>query len=74
MPWYVEWILSFPRAPLGTVSIQAWGAACAVAISVAGDAAGSIVVNMRTGNGQKGSKQGAMKMESGAPAESKKTS
>ncbi len=29
VPYYVEWILSFPRAPLGSVSINVWGAACA---------------------------------------------
>lgn len=69
----MEWILSFPRAPLGTVSIQTWGAACAVTISVAGDAVGSVVVNMKTKNGVKSSQQGAMKMESGASEESKKS-
>lgn len=29
MPYYVEWILSFPRAPVGSVSINVWGIACA---------------------------------------------
>lgn len=29
MPYYVEWMLSFPRAPLGSVSINVWGVACA---------------------------------------------
>ncbi|KAL7623863.1 GET complex subunit get1 [Parahypoxylon ruwenzoriense] len=27
-PYYVEWILSFPRAPLGSVSIASWQTAC----------------------------------------------
>lgn len=74
VPWYVEWILSFPRAPLGTVSIQVWGAACAATISVAGDAVGSIAVYMRTKDGQKSSEKGAMKMDSGAPIKDKKSS
>jgi hypothetical protein len=29
VPYYVEWILSFPRAPVGSVSINVWGIACA---------------------------------------------
>lgn len=27
-PYYVEWILSFPRAPVGSVSIASWQTAC----------------------------------------------
>ncbi|KAF2642345.1 hypothetical protein P280DRAFT_478474 [Massarina eburnea CBS 473.64] len=38
VPYYVEWILSFPRAPLGSVSINVWGIACASIISLAGEA------------------------------------
>ncbi|EAS33169.3 protein GET1 [Coccidioides immitis RS] len=44
IPWQVEWVLSFPRAPLGTVSIQIWGGVCATVVSLAGDAIG--VVNV----------------------------
>lgn len=40
LPWQVEWILSFPRAPLGTVSIQVWGGACGTVIALAGGAMG----------------------------------
>jgi hypothetical protein len=29
VPYYAEWVLSFPRAPLGSVSINVWGIACA---------------------------------------------
>lgn len=42
-PYSVEWILSFPRAPLGTVSIQVWGSACAAVIALTGDAITSLV-------------------------------
>ncbi|KAH7319671.1 CHD5-like protein-domain-containing protein [Stachybotrys elegans] len=28
-PYYAEWIISFPRAPLGSVSIASWQLACA---------------------------------------------
>ena len=27
-PYYAEWLLSFPRAPLGSVSITMWQMAC----------------------------------------------
>jgi hypothetical protein len=37
-PYYAEWILSFPRAPLGSVSIQLWGIACASVIALVGEA------------------------------------
>jgi tail-anchored protein insertion receptor len=37
-PYYVEWVLSFPRAPLGTVSTQVWCGACAAVIHLMGEA------------------------------------
>ncbi|KAI1825679.1 CHD5 domain-containing protein [Xylaria intraflava] len=37
-PYYVEWILSFPRAPLGSVSIVSWQTACAAAVLLCSDA------------------------------------
>jgi hypothetical protein len=27
-PYYAEWIISFPRAPLGSVSVASWQLAC----------------------------------------------
>lgn len=38
VPYYVEWILSFPRAPVGSVSINVWGIACASMIVLVGEA------------------------------------
>ena len=38
VPWYVEWLLAFPRAPRGSVSIQIWGIACATVIQLVGAA------------------------------------
>lgn len=38
MPWYVEWILAFPRAPTGSVSIQVWGIACGTVVRLASTA------------------------------------
>lgn len=37
VPGYVEWILSFPRAPSGSISIQVWGVACASVIAMASE-------------------------------------
>lgn len=36
-------MLSFPRAPIGTVSIQIWGGACATVVALVGDAMGATV-------------------------------
>jgi len=36
-PWYVEFLLSFPRAPRGSVSVQVWWAACAGVILLGGE-------------------------------------
>jgi tail-anchored protein insertion receptor len=38
MPYYAEWLLSFPRAPLGSVSIQGWVLACGAVILLVSDA------------------------------------
>ena len=38
VPWYIEWVLSFPRAPLGSVSIQLWGIACITVVRMVGAA------------------------------------
>lgn len=38
MPYYIEWILSFPKAPLGSISVQSWWIACASVILLVGDA------------------------------------
>ena len=38
MPWGVEWVLSFPRAPMGSVSIQCWCMACATVVRMIGSA------------------------------------
>jgi hypothetical protein len=38
VPGYVEWILSFPKAPRGSVSINVWGIACRSVITLSGRA------------------------------------
>ncbi|KAL1872205.1 GET complex subunit get1 [Paecilomyces lecythidis] len=51
-PYYVEWVLSFPRAPIGTVSVQVWGSACAAAISLTGDVVASALAPSNTQKAQ----------------------
>jgi tail-anchored protein insertion receptor len=33
-PYYAEWLLSFPRAPMGSVSIASWQVACTIFIGI----------------------------------------
>ena len=52
MPRYAEWLLSFPRAPLGSISIQAWSLACAAIILLVSDAlVATIALIMGAGKG-----------------------
>jgi hypothetical protein len=44
-PYYVEWILSLPRAPLGSISIVSWQAACAAAVLFFSDAIKAILAS-----------------------------
>lgn len=36
-PYAAEWIISFPRAPLGSVSVASWQLACASVIAMLSD-------------------------------------
>ncbi|KAJ5653442.1 CHD5-like protein [Penicillium lividum] len=45
-PYYVEWFLSFPRAPLGSVSIHVWNNVCASAIAVIAEIMGALLVRI----------------------------
>jgi tail-anchored protein insertion receptor len=33
-PWYIEWLLGFPRCPYGGVSVNVWSAACGTVIAL----------------------------------------
>ena len=55
VPYYGEWLLSCPRAPLGSISIQVWGMACASIILLVSDAIVAVVglvMVSKTGQGQ----------------------
>jgi tail-anchored protein insertion receptor len=34
VPHYIEWLLCFPRAPIGSISIQVWTTACGAVIQL----------------------------------------
>lgn len=60
VPYYGEWLLSFPRAPLGSISIQAWGLACGAVILLVSDAIVALVAllsSVRMAQAQKGKGQ-----------------
>jgi len=38
VPGYIEWILAFPRAPTGSISMQVWWIACTTVIAMVGQA------------------------------------
>ncbi|KAL9579220.1 MAG: hypothetical protein Q9212_005231 [Teloschistes hypoglaucus] len=54
VPYYAAWLLSFPRAPVGAVSIQIWGSACATVVQMVGAAAASgwVLVREQGGKGK----------------------
>ncbi|KAJ4423438.1 GET complex subunit get1 [Gnomoniopsis sp. IMI 355080] len=42
-PYYAEWIISFPRAPLGSVSVASWQLACTCVVALVSDTLGAVV-------------------------------
>ena len=73
VPGYIEWILSFPRAPTGSVSIQIWGIACASVVQIISAAVvASWALAMQTGQAGK-SKGMPMKMSSGGGLQDEKS-
>ena len=57
MPYPAEWVLSFPRAPLGSISINIWALACASVIGMVAEGVvgvwtlreGKVMAGPRTG-------------------------
>lgn len=43
-PYYVEWVLAFPKAPMGSVSVQVWSSVCAVAVRVVAEILSSVLL------------------------------
>lgn len=46
-PYYAEWLISFPRAPLGSVSIVSWQLACGAVIALVSDTVGAFITLVR---------------------------
>jgi hypothetical protein len=75
VPYYAEWLLSFPRAPLGSISIQAWFLACTAIIILVSDALVAIVALVRSsaaGSGQNAKREPMAVLSEKTPAGEKK--
>ena len=67
MPRYIEWGLSFPKAPIGSVSIQVWTFAITQVLRVIAPVIGSLIASvmparkpvtpMPAGPGEKGKEE-----------------
>ena len=66
MPRYVEWLLAFPRAPTGSVSIQMWGIACATVVQLVGAAVVATLVLVDESKQGQGRQKMAMGAGSGS--------
>ena len=51
VPYYAEWLLSFPRAPLGSVSVNVWVLACTAIITLVNDALVAVIALVTKGRG-----------------------
>ncbi|CAN8103764.1 unnamed protein product [Discula destructiva] len=56
-PYYAEWLISFPRAPLGSVSVASWQLACTGVVALISDTLGAIVKLLLDAKVSKASKQ-----------------
>ncbi|KAL8902595.1 MAG: hypothetical protein Q9207_004562 [Kuettlingeria erythrocarpa] len=67
VPGYVEFMMAFPRAPRGSVSIQIWGIACATVVQMVGAAvaAGLVLLKQRKEGGRREKEKVGMKTDSG---------
>ncbi|KAF2665423.1 chd5 domain-containing protein [Microthyrium microscopicum] len=69
IPWYGEWVLSFPYAPRGSVSVQAWQFACGAVLSMIAEALKALSALLFT-KGARNTPEPAMKQPaSGVKAE-----
>ncbi|ROT43236.1 CHD5 domain-containing protein [Sodiomyces alkalinus F11] len=73
-PYYVEWLLSFPRAPIGSVSIVSWQLACTGTIALLSELIGSIVSPVLAAKQAKGAPMATEMPSSGARAKEEEKS
>lgn len=63
VPYYAEWVLSCPRAPLGSISINVWGIACGSVIAMVSEAIRA-TITLKKGEVVEGANKGEkLKME-----------
>lgn len=72
VPYPVEWILSFPRAPIGSISINVWAIACASIIAMVSEAVRASLT-LKEGQVVEGNNKGQpLKMEAKSGGREKK--
>ncbi|RMZ03378.1 hypothetical protein D0862_05663 [Hortaea werneckii] len=72
VPYPVEWILSFPRAPIGSISVNIWAIACACVIGLVSEAIRA-TFTLRQGKVVEGSNKGEpLKMDARRGSSGKK--
>lgn len=77
-PYYAEWIISFPRAPMGSVSVASWQLACTGVITLVADTITAILGLVAAAMQGKQGKQGKqaekpVRASSAAPVGSEKS-
>ena len=72
VPGYVEWILSFPRAPRGSISINIWDIACASVIGLVSEVITAIYALTTKGSADQ-QKDGPQKGAAGGTESSQQT-
>ncbi|KAI9829763.1 MAG: hypothetical protein M1819_006000 [Sarea resinae] len=71
LPFYVEWLLAFPRAPRGSISVQVWSLACASIIKLVSEAVVAVYA-LGTQSKVEGEKRQAHKVGSGTSTPDRK--
>ncbi|KAI6884882.1 hypothetical protein KC363_g6181 [Hortaea werneckii] len=72
VPYPVEWVLSFPRAPIGSISVNIWAIACACVIGLVSEAIRASFT-LRQGKVVEGSNRGEpLKMDAKSASAGKK--
>lgn len=71
VPYYAEWLLSFPRAPVGSISIQAWALACGAIILLVSDAIVAVIA-LATKKGVAQEEKVKMKVPAGGDSQKEK--
>jgi hypothetical protein len=71
VPWYGEWILSFPKAPRGSVSIMIWQYACSAVIGMVFEAVGALFALYVISTSKKASKTRKTEVPVGAEKKAK---